>query len=201
MKPLVEIENAIRGSMQIRSISEIPELSAYGNYENIKNEYSKRNISFEFKYRKAIVNGFGSDGERLLFGIPFISPLIIVLGSILLAVFRFNLFVLLGIPLAILGGTFTSPGIMKRGSSLAGIVMVFSLVAGGYYFHEHFNIAFLFFSYGFTNCGVSIAQELSRQVFERAVLCSEIVFIHYFIGGEFALKDAHNNLIKVSIPH
>lgn len=193
MKRLLEFENALKESIQVQSISGIAELSCYINYEYLINQYINGNIMFGYKFRPEVMNMFGSDGEKLLFSIQTNAPKIIVLVSILLAVFKYNLLYLLGIPLTTLGLFMAKPSIMKGGYSLAGIALIFSITVGGYYLFRNFNIAFLFFSYGYSNAMSALSQKLNDNVFARAVMCSEIVFIYFYLKGELAIKDIRGN--------
>ncbi len=184
MKSQEKIIEIMRESLPVHSINEILELQYFENYEIIKQKHKNREIVFGFQLQENVVNNFGSTGEIVMDKILLFSPIVMILLSIVFAIFRAQYYLFFGIPLSLLGLLLTTPRIMKQGSSLLGIIMITLLIAGIYYCFKDFIIGFLLLSYSVPNFLVTVNRQLNMQVFEEAILKSEIVFIYYFLRGE-----------------
>jgi len=188
MKSQVEIIKILRESLPVHTITEIPELKIFINWEEVKEKHKNREIVFGFHLQENVVSNFGSTGEVVMDKILLFSPFLMILLSIILSIFRTQYYLLLGIPLSILGLLLTTPRIMKQGFSLLGILMIIFLIAGIYYCFKDFVVGFLLLSYSVPNFLLTVNRQLNMQVFEEAIQRSEIVFIYYFLRGECNIK-------------
>jgi len=192
MKPQEEIINQLRESLDIQSISQIPELQDIGSYIELKDKYKKREIVFGFKFQDSIINNFGSTGEIALDKILLFSPILIILLSILFAYTESQYYFLFGVPITLLAFLLTTPSIMKQGSSILGISSLILLVFGIQYYFNDSLVGFLILSYSIPNLLITVNRKLNMQVFQRAILTSEIIFIYYFLRGECYIKSLKN---------
>jgi hypothetical protein len=188
MKSQEEIIEILRESLPVHSVNEILELQHFESYEIIKEKHRNREIVFGFQLQENVVDNFGSTGEVVMDKILISSPIVMILLSIILAIVQTHYYLFLGIPLSILGLILTTPRIMKQGYSLLGIIMINMLIAGIYFCFKDFVIGFLLLSYSVPNFLLTVSRQLNMQVFERAVLESEMVFIYYFLRGECYIK-------------
>jgi len=182
-------------SLSVHSINEIPELQNFKSYDDIKDKHNKRELLFGLQLQENVVANFGSTGEVLLDKLLLLSPFVMILLSIIFSIYQEHYYLLFGIPLSILGLILTSPSIMKQGSSFLGIVMITLLIFGIYSAFNDFSTGFLLLCYSVPNFLLTVNRQLNMQVFEKAILSSEIVFIYYFLRGECNIKNTKEGTV------
>lgn len=192
MQPSLELEEALKKELDIKSVSGILELFDLKSYENIKELHRKKEIVFGFLLQENIVENFGSKGQVVMDKTLSFSPIFMIILAIVFAIVKSNYLLLIGIPLSMIGMFLTTSSIMKQGSSLFGIIMLGTLISGIYYCFKDFNIAFLLLSYGIPNFFLTVKRQLNSDIFEEAVLSSEIIFVYYFLRGECYIKKQNN---------
>ena len=195
MKKIENNINALIASMEINSINQIPELDYFTNYAELKSKHVKKEITFGYQLQENIIDNFGSTLEILLEKILLSSPVIMILLSVFFAFTKSQYHFLIGIPLSILGLLLTTPSIMKSGSSLMGVICVTLLISGIQISLNNFQLGFLILSFSIPNFLLTVNRQLNVQVFERAILYSEIIFCYYFQRGDCFIK--RNNDKKI----
>jgi len=184
MKKIENVINTLVASMETNSINQIPELNYFSNYAELKSMHEKKEITFGYQFQESIIDNFGSTFEILLDKVLLSSPIIMILLSVLFAYTKSQLYFLIGVPLSILGIFLTTPSIIKSGSSLMGIICLTLLITGIQISFNNFELGFLFLSFSIPNFLLTVNRQLKMQVFERAILYSEIIFCYYFLRGE-----------------
>lgn len=193
MDNLKRIEDDLREELKVHSISEISELGEFKDFEGIIKSHKKKEIVFGYIYQADVVDNFGSKGQQYLNMVLLNSPYIVIILSIIFSIIKSEYLFLIGIPLSLIGMFLTTPTIMKNGSSVFGIIMLVSVGLGIYYCFHDFVIGYLLLSYGIPNFFLTVDRQLNRDVFEEVILKSEIVFIYYFLRGEFFLINRNSN--------
>jgi hypothetical protein len=188
MRSLHDIENKLRQNIEIRNITEIPELQEFNNYEEIKQLHKSNKIVFGYTLQGSVIDNFGTTGQFILDKVLLSSPVIIIILSIIFSILKSHYFLLVAIPIVLISTFLTTPSIMKQGKSLAGIIMILTIIFGIYFITKDFSIGFLLLSYGIPNFLLTVNRQLNMDVFEEAILSSEIVFIYYFLRGECFIK-------------
>lgn len=124
MQPSLELEEALKKELDIKSVSGILELFDLKSYENIKELHRKKEIVFGFLLQENIVENFGSKGQVVMDKTLSFSPIFMIILAIVFAIVKSNYLLLIGIPLSMIGMFLTTSSIMKQGSSLFGIIML-----------------------------------------------------------------------------
>ena len=187
MKKIDNAINTLIASMEITSIKQIPELDYFSSYAELRSMHRKKEITFGYQLQESIIDNFGSTLEVLLDKILLSSPIIMILLSVFFTFMISQYYFLIGIPLSILGLLLTTPSIMKSGSSLMGIICVTLLIIGIQVSFNNFQQGFLILSFCIPNFLLIVNRLLNMQVFERAIMYSEVIFCYYFQRGEFYL--------------
>lgn len=184
MKKIDNAINTLIASMEINSINQIPELDYFNSYAELRSMHKKKEITFGYQFQESIIDNFGSTLEGLLEKILLSSPIVMILLSVFFAFTKSQYYFLVGIPLSILGLLLTTPSIMKSGSSLMGMICVTLLITGIQISFNNFQLGFLILSFSIPNFLLTVNRQLNMQVFERAILYSEVIFCYYFLRGE-----------------
>jgi hypothetical protein len=185
MKPLHEIEKILQASLPVCTVQEISSLNDFQDYSHIIQLYQRKILRFNFRFQENIVDNYGSWSQIILEKILFLSPIVMIILSIVLAIIKSQYILLIGIPLTILGILLTTPRIMKQGKSFTGTIMLLTLILGICLTPFNFVWGFFLLCYGISNFLITVNRELNIIVFEEAIFRSELIFIYYFLRNEF----------------
>lgn len=117
------------------------------------------------------------------------SPIIAVLASVVVAIYKAKYWLLLGIPISLFGMTMTTPGIMRGGQGVGGLflLIVFGLFVWAC-IERNFVGAFLLGSCWIPNFLLTVAREQNRQVMTETVLTSEPIFLYYYFREDIHVE-------------
>jgi len=114
------------------------------------------------------------------------SPFLVSFALIVASIAQWNFWLLLGVPLALLGFFFTTPGVMRGFGSWL-LVLV---VAGAAYnwFYGSRTTAYVLGAYAVSNFLTNVAREQCDMVIRGAVEKSEIVLVWLYLKHTVMLK-------------
>ncbi|MCB9170953.1 MAG: hypothetical protein H6594_11435 [Flavobacteriales bacterium] len=185
---LAEIESQLRKDLKVQSVSEIKGLP-FKDYEEILALHKQGELRTGTRMNENVVDLFGSQGQRILDKVLLSSPILAIIASIVLAIVRSDYVLLWGIASAILALILTANAIMKSGKGVGGLILIATLAAFIYFWIKgDFVKTFLFGAYWVPNFLLTVSKEQNRLVMTDAVMSSELVFIYYYLRGEFAIS-------------
>lgn len=185
---IADIEAELRKDLKVQSVTQIEDLP-FESYQEIQALYKQDELYTGAWMNENVVDLFGSTGQRVMDKILLSSPILAILTSVILAIVRSEYVLLWGIAAALLALIMTANAIMKSGRGFGGLVLVAAIVAFIYFWSQaDFVKTFLLGAYWIPNFLLTVAKEQNRMVMTDAVMSSELVFIYYYLRGEFIVR-------------
>lgn len=190
MKVKSEVLELLKKDLKFHKIEEIEGVDM--TYDEFKDLYNSSDLKIGYKLSESVVDVFGNSTQKFLDKILLSSPIILGAISIFLSFYYSDFGYLIGIGTAILGLIMSTPAIMKGGKGFGGLILIIAFGISIYYYNDNFKLFFLIASYWIVNFLLTVNRELNRQIMEEAIFSSELVFIYYYLRGEFFIKRLSN---------
>lgn len=169
-----EIETTLRASLPIQTVSQLEDFP-YGSYSEFLEAHRSRQVELLTRFDAETSEVLGTSTERYIYLFIVNAPLLVAGAIFILSFVLWNFWLLLGIPLAFIGLSFSSPFIMKTfGKALlivTSICFVISLING------YHTTMLLIGAYVTSNFLTYAAREYSMNIAENAITQSELVLI------------------------
>ena len=137
-------------------------------------------------YDGDLVNEFGGKAEIIMHYLLVWSPVIFAIASVAFAFILSNYWLLIGVPLAILGFLLSTPAFMKGIGSLIAlgtiIYFVYSCYTGKY------ANAVIAGSYALSNFFVYVAREQCRMIIHETIIQSEPIFVWLYKNNRILIR-------------
>lgn len=169
-----EIEATLRASLPIQTVSQLEDFP-YGSYSEFLEAQRSGQVHLRTRFDAETSDVLGTSTEKRVYLFAVNAPVVVAGAILILSFVLWNFWLLLGIPLAFVGLSFSSPFVMKTfGKALlivSSICFVVSLVAG------YHTIMLLIGAYVASNVLTCAAREYSMNIAEKAIAQSELVLI------------------------
>jgi len=137
-------------------------------------------------YDGDIVNEFGGKAEIIMHYLLLWSPVLFAIASVAFAFILSNFWLLVGIPLALLGFFLSTPAFMK---GVGGVIALGTLIYFGYSCYAgNYGSAVIVGSYALSNFFVYVAREQCRMIIHRTILISEPIFVWLYKNGRILIN-------------
>ncbi|MBC8459156.1 MAG: hypothetical protein H8D67_14275 [Deltaproteobacteria bacterium] len=180
-----DIEQQLReagGNITVVETDDIP----FSDYHEFLNLEKAGKVRIASAYDGDLVNEFGGKAAIIMHYLLVWSPVLFAMASVAFSFILSNYWLLVGVPLAILGFLLSTPAFMKGiGSFIALgtlIYFVYSCYAGKY------ANAVIAGSYALSNFFVYVAREQCRMIIHETIIQSEPIFVWLYKNGRILIK-------------
>ena len=169
--------------ISVKDSDDIP----FTDYDEFLNFEKARKVRIASAYDEALVNEFGGKAEIIMHYLLVWSPVLFAIASIVFSFILSNYWLLVGVPLAILGFLLSTPAFMKGIGSLIAlgtlIYFVYFVYSGKY------ANAVIAGSYALSNFFVCVAREQCRMIIHETIIQSEPIFVWLYKNERILIKE------------
>jgi hypothetical protein len=183
---LFEVESVLREKLSVHSVQDLEKFPS-DSYSNFLTQHKTGQLRLLTTYDSEAFNLLATRAEMSMHYILTWSPALVSIVLVATSIAQWNFYLLLGIPLALLGFLFTTPGLIRSfGYTLLLIVgglAVYNWVRG------NSTAAYILSAYAASNFLVDVAREQCSLTLIGAVLKSELVLVWLYLKGSLRIKE------------
>ncbi len=178
---VTQVEGKLRESMKVHSVSEVDQIP-FDSFEEIQDLYKQHKLIVKCAFASNVVEAFGPKNLQVIYAILLGSPTLAMILSIIFAIYWSNYYLLIGIPLSLLSGFMTNPGVMRGiGTKSFYILLIFLIIS---LYNHNITMIFLLGLYLITNSLLIFSRKMNASVMTKAIMSSELVFLFYVLKGD-----------------
>jgi hypothetical protein len=177
---VTQVEGKLRESMKVHSVSEVDQIP-FDSFEEIQALYKQHKLIVKCAFASNVVETFGPKNLQVIYAILLGSPTLAMILSIIFAIYWSNYYLRIGIPLSLLSGFMTNPGIMRGiGTKFFYILLIFLIIS---LYNHNITMTFLLGLYLITNSLLIFSRKMNASVMTKAIMSSELVLLFYVLKG------------------
>lgn len=180
-----DIEQELRELNRIISVENAEDIPFSGYKEFLELEKAGK-LRIASAYDGDLVYSFGGKAEAIMHALLVWSPVLFAIASVVFAFILSNFWLLVGIPLALLGFFLSTPAFMK---GVGSVIALGTLIYFGYSCYTgNYGNAVIVGSYALSNFFVYVAREQCRMIIHRTILISEPIFVWLYKNGRILIN-------------
>ena len=180
-----DIEQELRELNRITAVENADDIP-FSDYEEFVGLEKAGKIRIASAYDGDLVYSLGGKAEAIMHALLVWSPALIAIASVVFSFILSTFWLLVGVPLAILGFLLSTPAFMK---GIGSLIAIAALLYFGYSCYTgNYRNAVIVGSYAMSNFFVYVAREQCRMIIHRTILKSEPIFVWLYKNGRILIS-------------